>query len=69
MPVDAERYGAARASLRAAVLETMALLEYRRDQLAPGVEKNRVCRALDALASRHTDADNELLRAIRASER
>ena len=67
VPTEGERYGAARDALRTAVLETMELLEARRDQLGPGEEKDRLCRALDALAAGHTSADNELLRAIRAS--
>ena len=69
MPAEAERYGAARDALRAPIPETMELLEALRDQFRPGQEKDRLCRALDALPSAgHTNADNELLKALRASD-
>ena len=63
-PQGAERLTQARGTLRESVLETMSLLEARRDRLPPGDAKTKLCMALDALAAGHTDADRELHAAI-----
>lgn len=60
VPVPESEASRARGMLRDAQGETARVLEGRRNGMAPGSEKARLCRVLDSLARGCADADDEL---------